>query len=552
MERKYRQKYLDNLAKGVEGMWLKQQNTDVTVKAGNKTYRCHRVILGSLSNYFKELFLHKQEETVDVLNIESQTFETVLLYIYTGKTEDVEINTEKVLSAAVQLQIPCLQDICEDFLVLRLTSETCVGIYKLASDLGCASLVKQSLVYILEHFESVTKCKTFMNLSVDELIAIINVDDLNASSEEVVCDAVLGWIAEDPKQRSIHLEKLFNFVRYPLLSEEYLEKLKRHVLLSNSESGLKILNKITNFRNTGHLEITVNPRQFQYRTEELICVVGTRSRQPNPESTEIKCFSFNKEKEYSLASIPEEPGARFAVCSSDNDVYLSGGYLGQKRMLRYSATDNEWEICADMSEGRWGHCMTAIDGHIYIVGGSKKVPAPISEIEMYNTRTNVTTVVGSLAIPVSFAAVATLGKNVYIFGGKSEKKSSCGKVQCFDTDTNSCKVVCDMPEFETTVSRTAVVDNTIYIFYGHGEVVTFKDDALEVSPTGIAFDHFGVVVHGGRILIDGCYGNQYSTMMFDPATKTIEQYSRPVKAALCNFYCMPIVINRNILQHTMI
>lgn len=551
MERKHRQKYLDNLAKGIEGMWLNHQHTDLTIKAGNKTFRVHRVLLASMSKYFKHQFLHRQEDTIELLNIEDQTLEAVLQFIYSGKTDGIQLNTEKILSAAVQLQIPCLQDICEDFLAARLTPDICVGIFKLASDLESSSLVKLSWEYLLEHFESVLKCRDFINLSVDELISIINADDLKASSEEIVCDAVLGWVAEDPQERSLHLEKLFNFVRYPLFSEEYFEKLKRHVLLFNSESGLKTLNKMKNYRNTGHLEITVNPKQFQHRTEELICVVGTRSRQPNPETTEIKCFSFNTDKEYSLASIPEEPGARYAVCSSDNDVYLSGGYLGQKRMLRYLATDNVWKSCADMSEGRWGHSMTAVDGKIYIIGGSKKIPAPISSIEMYNTRTNTMSIVGSLKIPVSFAAVATLGQKVYIFGGKSENKSSCGKVQCFDTDTKSCTVVCDMPEFDTTVSRTAIVDNTIYIFYSQGEIVIFKEDMLETVPTGLSLDHFGVIVHGGRILIDGSYGNQYSTMVFDPATKTIEQYSRPVKAALCNFYCMTIVISRNILQHAM-
>ncbi|XP_045211107.2 kelch-like protein 24 [Mercenaria mercenaria] len=552
MESTYRQKYLDNLARGVEGMWLKQRYTDVTVKAGSKAYGAHRVLLGSMSNYFKELFMHNHEDNVEVSSVESQTFEIVLQYIYTGKTDAVKANLESVLSAAVKLQIPCLQEICEDFLAVRLTPETCVGIFKLASGLGCASLTKQSRAYMLEYFESVVKCKEFMNLSAEELTAVINDDDLNTPSEEIVCEAVLGWIAADPVQRCQFLDKLFNVVRFPLFSEKYLQNLKGNDIIAKSESGQRILKEITSYMNTGLPATTVNPRQFHHRTEELICVVGTRSRQPNPETTEVKCFSFNKEMEYNLASIPEEPGACYAVCTNTNDLYLSGGYLGQKRMLRFLATENKWNLCADMKEGRWGHSMTAVDGLIYIIGGSKKIPEPIAAIEMYNAGSDTTLIVGTLEIPVSFAAVASLGDKVYIFGGKLENRNICGKVQCFDTVTRSCKVVCDMPRVDSTVGRTAVIDNIIYIFYNQGEVVMFKEDhAPEIVASGVAFDHFGVVVHGGRVLIDGSYGNQYSTVVFDPVTRVIEPYSRTVKAALCNFYCMPIVISKNILQSSM-
>lgn len=549
MENNIRQTYLKNLARGVEGMWLKQRFTDVMVQAGGKAYGAHRLLLGSLSNYFKELFMHNQEETVEVTDIESNTFEAVLQYIYTGKTDEVKENAEKVLSAAVKLQVSCLQEICEDFLVVRLTPETCVGIFKLASGLGCESLARQSWAYLLEFFESVLKNKEFMHLSADELIAIINDDDLNTPSEEIVCEAVLSWIASDRVQRCQFLGKLFSFVRFPLFSQQYVDKLKGNPIMSQSDSGNNILQEIEAYMSTGLPATTVNPRQFHYRTEELICVVGTRSRHPNPETTEIKCFSFNKDMEYSLASIPEDPGACYAVCSSNNDVYLSGGYLGQKRLLRFLSTENKWQVCAETIEGRWGHSMTAVDGFIYILGGSKKIPEPIATVEMYNPASDRVNVVGTLEIPVSFAAVASLGTKIYVFGGKLENTNICSRVQCYDTVIKECTILCNMPRLSSTIGKAVVIDNTVFIFYNQGEVVSFKEGtAPEIVATSNAFDHFGVVAHGGRVLIDGCFGNQYSTVVFDPVTNMTQPFSRTLKVALCNFYCLPIVMRRNILQ----
>lgn len=549
MEETCRHRYVDSLVKGVEGMWLKQRFTDVVVKTGDHAYGAHKVLLGSLSNYFKDLFLHEPGNVVSVDDVDNATFETVLQYIYTGKTDMVRQNTESVLAAAVRLQIECLQEICEELLAVRLTAETCVGIYKLASGLGCVALTKKAWAYLLELFESVVSTQEFMKLTVEELISIINDDDLNTSSEEVVSDAVLSWISGDMKNRAQYLEKLFGFVRFPLMKATYLEKLSKNQFIQDSEAGRKFLKEFSNYLNTGLQSATVNPRQFHHRTEEMICVVGTRSRQPNPETTEIKCFSFHKDAEYRLAPIPEEPGACYAVCCCNNDVYLTGGYRGQRRIMRYVSTENKWQTCADLVEGRWGHSMTSANGHVYIVGGSKKIPEPISSIEKYNPSTDSTSVVGSLEIPVSFAAVTFLGNKIFIIGGKLENRNICRKIQCFDTVTKSCRVVAEMPRVDSTVGRAVVVDGVVYVFYNQGEVVMYEEDREpEIIASGVAFDHFGVVVHNGRVVIDGSYGNQSSTVVFDPATREIEPFARPVKVALCNFYCMPIVMSRNILQ----
>lgn len=549
MEESYRQKYVDSLVKGVEGMWLKQRYTDVVIRVGDRAYGAHRFLLGAMSNYFKDLFIQQQGDTVTISDIDSGTFETLLRYIYTGKTDAIRENTEKVLAGAVRLQIPCLQELCEDLLAVRLTVDTCVSMYKLASALGCGSLTKKCWGYLLEFFENVVRCEEFMSLSVDDLISIINDDDLNTSSEEVVCDAVLSWISADPATRGQYLEKLFGFVRFPMVNAAYLEQLGKNPIVQQSEAGQRILKSFSNYLNTGMTTTTVNPRQFHHRTEEMICVVGTRSRHPNPETTEIKCFSFNKDAEYKLASIPEEPGACYAVCCNNNDVYLSGGYLGQKRIMRYVSTENKWQACADMAEGRWGHSMAAVAGNVYVIGGSKKIPELIASIEQYNPSTDTTSVVGCLEIPVSFAAVTSLGNKIYIIGGKLENRNICRKIQCFDTVTKSCKVVADMPRVDSTIGRAVVVGEAIYVFYNQGEVVMYEEGGEpEVVASGVAFDHFGVVVHNGQVVIDGSYGNQSSTVVFDPVSREIEPFSRPVKVALCNFYCMPIVMSRNILQ----
>ena len=552
MEETYRTNYLDNLSKGVEGMWLKQRYTDVVLKVGDKAYNCHKVLLGSMSNYFKELFMRETGNLVDVKDIDGATFEAILQYIYTGRSDLVKTNVRGVLKAAVQFQIPCLQEQCESVLKEFLSPETCIGIWRLAAGLNCRSLSKQSLSYVLELFPSIIKMAEFGQMTVDELIAIINNDDLNTPSEEIVCEAVMNWLNVNPSNRLQFIERLFAYIRFPLTGVSFIETLITNPMVAQNSKMVQLLEEVKKYLSTGATAGMVNPRQFHHRTEEMLCAVGMRSRHPNPETTEIKGFSFSRGGEYVLASLPEEPGACLAVCSHSNDVYVSGGYLGLTKVFRFLSCDNIWQVVAEMKEGRWGHSMESAGGAIYILGGSKKVPETLASIEKCDPMTGTSKIVGKLEVPVSFMATAVLGDKIYIFGGKLEDRSLCQKIQCFDTKTYVCSVVGDMPMVSSSASRVAVVDNTVYIFYGQGQVMEFKEGAAAVVVASIPqFDQFGVVVHNGQIVIDGISNNQTTTLMFDPKTQDVSPFSRTIKVALCNFRCLNVVMSKKILQTTM-
>ena len=552
MEDTYRSSYLDNLSKGVEGMWLKQRYTDVVVKVEDKAYNCHRVLLGSLSNYFKELFMQQRDNIVEIKEIDGATFEAVLQYIYTGRSDLVKTNVPGVLKAAVQLQIPCLQEQCESVLKNGLSHETCIGTWRLAAGLSCNNLAKQSLSFVLELFPVVMKSDELGQINVDELIAIINDDDLNTPSEETVCEAVMKWLKVDPTNRAQHIERLFAYIRFPLIGASFIETLSNDPLVAQSGKAMQLLDEVKTYLSTGATIAMVNPRQFHYRTEEMICVVGSRSRQPNPETTEIKCFSFNRAGETVLASLPDEPGACYAVCSHDNDVYISGGYLGQTNLLRFVSSENRWQTLCEMKEGRWGHSMASAGGAVYMLGGSRKIAETLASIEKYDPATGKTDIVGKLEVPVSFMATAAIGDKIYIFGGKIEDRSLCQKIQCFDTKTYVCSVVGDMPMVSSSASRVAVLDNSAYVFYGQGQVMEFREGS---EPTVVAsipqYDHFGVVVRNGQVIIDGSSSNQTTTLVFDPKTQDVFPFPRNIKVALCSFRCMNIIMSKKIVQMAM-
>jgi hypothetical protein len=198
-----------------------------------------------------------------------------------------------------------------------------------------------------------------------------------------------------------------------------------------------------------------------------------------------------------------------------------------------------------MLEGRWGHSLVEVDGKIYAVGGSTKISQTLCSIECYDPVLNEWKLAGALNIPVSFMPTAAIGNRIYVFGGKLGDRTLTTKVQCFDIKRRMCFIIEDMPLMASTASRVAVVDEAVYIFYRHGDIVEFKvGSSVSVVGNMPHFDHYGVIPHEGQILIVGCQSNQYSTVMFNPVTREMTPYSRTVKAALCNFYCMPIVMSK--------
>ena len=557
MENNFTTRYLQILAQGIEEIWLDQSFTDVVVSIDGKTYNCHKMILSSLSQYFWAMFRSGMRESigglVELQNIDCETFETILRFMYTGCATINMDNVELLLEAAVMLQVKCLQEQCEVFLKKNIGPENCLGIWRLASGLNCEKLAKKSWTYILEFFSSVSELEEFGHLSLDDLIAVINDNDLNTPSEVAVCEAVIKWVEADPSNRQKDLKKLFHFIRFPMISCEYIQNLRQHRLVAECEESRNILERmlvyLTSKDADGLNGIEGLSRQFHHRQEEMMCVVGTRSRHPNPQMTEIKCFSFRRDAAYNLAALPSEPGACFAVTKLDDDVYVSGGYHGQTLLLRFVSSENKWQYCSPMLEGRWGHSMVSVDGKLFILGGSTRISETLSSVECYDPETNTCELFGGLQLPVSFMPTATIGHRIYIFGGKLQDRTLSTKIQCFDTRQRCCYILDDMPLVSSTASRVAVIENSVYIFYRHGDIMVYREGASATVVGNMPhFDHFGVVPHQGQILIVGSQSNQYSTVLYNPSTREMSPFVRTVKANLCNFYCLPVVMSRQYIK----
>lgn len=75
----------------------------------------------------------------------------------------------------------------------------------------------------------------FLNLTPEQVINFIKSDRLLVPSEETIYESVLAWVKFDENIRQEYLSQLMEFVRLPLLSQDYLvQRVEQETLLRDN------------------------------------------------------------------------------------------------------------------------------------------------------------------------------------------------------------------------------------------------------------------------------------------------------------------------------
>jgi len=174
-----------------------------------------------------------------------------------------------------------------------------------------------------------------------------------------------------------------------------------------------------------------------------------------------------------------------AGCVLDGKIYVMGGWsldmisgediYGLNTMERYDPATDTWDTCAPMPTGRFALTACALDGKIYVIGGSK----PISEgalgyatVEVYDPETDQWTTISSMNHP-RFELTSTVidGKIWAMYGfpdGNPPPVHSHFEVYDPLTDTWTLHDVSEDLHPQGFAPIHAIYADTLYIFGGYG------------------------------------------------------------------------------------
>jgi kelch repeat/BTB domain-containing protein 5/10 len=234
-QRLYQQTLLQD---GLKDMLDHGKFLDCVVRAGEREFPCHRLVLAACSPYFRARFLAEPESAGELRleEVSPDVVAQVLHYLYTSEIALDEASVQDLFAAAHRFQIPSIFTICVSFLQKRLCLANCLAIFRLGLLLDCARLAVAARDFICARFTLVARDADFLGLSADELIAIISSDGLNVEKEEAVFEAVMRWAgsgdAEAQAERQRALPTVFESVRCRLLPRAFLEsRVERHPLV---------------------------------------------------------------------------------------------------------------------------------------------------------------------------------------------------------------------------------------------------------------------------------------------------------------------------------
>ncbi|KAI8780242.1 kelch-like protein 40a isoform X2 [Biomphalaria glabrata] len=131
---------------------------------------------------------------VTVEDISSETFELILETLYTGHGVLTNDNVIDIWQAAHQLQITFLIKECEYYIIETLSIKNFTKYIHIASLLNSEPVTKMVWDFILKNSSLFFRKKSFLKLSMPEVLKLITCQDLVVESEDDVIYAILRWV----------------------------------------------------------------------------------------------------------------------------------------------------------------------------------------------------------------------------------------------------------------------------------------------------------------------------------------------------------------------
>ena len=119
------------LSQDIGNIFTNGKFTDCSITCEGKEFRCHKSILAARSSVFDAMFTHNMEEKissrVDIIDLDSETVQDMITYIYSGKVGELDGKATGLLSAAEKYDLRELKQLCEDSLCNNINTDNVLG-----------------------------------------------------------------------------------------------------------------------------------------------------------------------------------------------------------------------------------------------------------------------------------------------------------------------------------------------------------------------------------------------------------------------------------------
>ena len=139
----------------MENVFLAGMFTDVTFSVQEKEFHCHKAVLAGRSTVFHTMFTvdmrEKNEDRVEIKDIDADTFNEMIIFIYSGKAKNLQQKAANLLMAAEKYDLTDLKAKCEASLSLGLDVDNVLDTLVLADLHRASNLRDLALKFVADN-----------------------------------------------------------------------------------------------------------------------------------------------------------------------------------------------------------------------------------------------------------------------------------------------------------------------------------------------------------------------------------------------------------------
>lgn len=553
----------------INKMRLRSDFCDVRLKVGSRVFRVHRLVLAASSPYFSALFSggmsEVDQEEVQILGVETEVFEVLLDFIYTGMISVTVDNVQELMMAADMLQLQEVVSVCGEFLKGHMDPSNCVGIFQFLEQIACIDMLEFTENYIHVHFLEVCITDDFMGLSKDQLVKILRSEELRIEDEYQVFTAAMDWVLHDVPKRKKHIVEVLEPVRFPLLSPQrlfkYIESITDFSLRVALQTLLKEYTEVTKSPKENKTYSQLQPSKMRPRRKarKYLYAIGGYTRLQGgrwSDSRALSCVerfdTFNQywttvssihqarsglgvavlegmiyvvggEKDSMIFDCTERydpvtkqwasvaslnfPRCGVGVCPCHGALYALGGWIGSeigKTMERYDPEENKWEVIGTMAVPRYYFGCCELQGFIYVIGGISDEGMELRSAEMYDPISRRWSALPVMVTRRAYVGVACLNNCIYAVGGWNEALGALETVEKYCPEEEKWVEVAPMSTARAGVSVSAV-NGFLYAIGGRAASRDFSAP-VTVDSVEIYDPHLDTWSEVGNMITSRCDG----------------------------------------------
>uniref|UniRef100_A0A673ZN61 Influenza virus NS1A binding protein a n=1 Tax=Salmo trutta TaxID=8032 RepID=A0A673ZN61_SALTR len=529
--------FLDSTVAKMNALRKSGQFCDVRLQVCGHELMAHRAVLACCSPYLFEIFNSDIEahgvSHVTFEDLDPEAVEILLNYAYTAQLKADKALVKEVYSAAKRLKMERVKQICGDYLLSKMDSQTAISFRNFASCMGDGRMLAKIDAYIQEHLLEVSEQEDFLKLP------RLKVQTLYYSADHKLLDGAL--IIEEHGVFGVGAEDHIQFKKPPRENSNTQRQLSSSSSGSTSPSGSSSNTPCRReWKYIASEKTTNNTYLCLAVLDGVLCVIflhGRSSPQSSPSATPclMKSLSFEAQPE----ELEEHPlttmhyaRSGLGTATLHGRLIAAGGY-NREECLRtvecYDPKDDRWTFTAPMRTPRARFQMAVLMGQLYVMGGSNGHSDELSCGETYDPHTDTWAQVPELRTNRCNAGVCSLNNKLFVVGG-SDPCGQKGLKNCdaFDPVTktwNNCAplnirrhqaAVCELDGFMYVIGGAESWNclNTVERYNPENNTWTL------ISPMNVARRGAGVAVYAGKLFVVGGFDGSHALRcveVYDPA-----------------------------------